>query len=90
MVMVADGRGFRTVSERLVDLEVTRPYHDLACGSPNDSVGVDPVTIPYQGADLAQGLPRDTFTNLYLRGDTTHIDIHIVTSNGHQVAGWAR
>jgi len=33
-----------------------------------------PFTNPYQGPDLGAHLPRETFTNLYHRGDTTHTD----------------
>jgi hypothetical protein len=48
-----------------------------------------PFTIAYHPADLGQTFPHAAFTNCYHRGDGTHIDIHIVASIGHQVAGWA-
>ena len=47
------------------------------------------VTNPYQSPNLGAGLPSMTFTNLYHRDDTTHTDIHIVASIGHQGTGWA-
>ena len=48
------------------------------------------ITIAYHASDLGLPLSCEAFTNHYLRGDTTHKGIHIVTGDQHQVAGWLR
>ena len=53
-------------------------------------VGLDPVTNPYHAAILGLPRPSETFTNLYHRDGGQGIELSIVASIGHQVAGWHR
>jgi hypothetical protein len=65
-------RGANTIGDfGLVGQAVTNCYHGLACAGGRRLVGLDPVTNRYQGPDLALGLPRKTFTNLYHRDEGT-------------------
>ena len=56
----------------LVWWALTNRYHGLACAGGRRLVGLDPVTIAYQPADLGAGPLCCTFTNLYHRGPGTH------------------
>ena len=74
----------------LVGQAVTNRYHGLACAGGCRLVGLDPVTNPYQAADLLgprRAVPLPTSTTA-TRGQG--IDSHIVTGRQHQVAGWHR
>jgi len=45
-------------------------------------------TNAYHPFDLALDLPCEAFTNLYHRDGGLHIDVSVVASILHQVAGW--
>jgi hypothetical protein len=47
-----------------------------------------PFTIAYHPPDLGALLPCCTFTKHYHRGLGLHIDVSVVASIQHQVAGW--
>jgi hypothetical protein len=55
----------------LVRLGLTNCYHGLACAGRPFLVGLDLITNPYHAAILGQGLPSETFTNLYHRDEGT-------------------
>ena len=68
----------------LVDQEVTKPYHLLACEPPHNQVGLVPITNLYHPLNLASGFrPLPTSAS----GTRGHTQTHNLLKSIEQAAG---